>query len=96
MDEGSPLQSFSSLQSFVSQDGGSITYGEYNFQVPQRVARLAPQVEYRRDQVSAIPRRINMPPPPVPGVASEYPSGYPHGHQQNHPHLFVGEYYNSR
>jgi hypothetical protein len=57
---------------------------------------LAPQVEYRRDQVSAIPRRIHLNPPVVSGVASHYQAAMPFGNQESLNHLLVGEYYSSR
>ena len=83
------------LKSALSH-GNSITYAEYAMMVPQRVARLAPQYEYRRDQVSAVPRPIHKVPPPVPGVASEYNLGSPYGYQEDYPHMLRGEYLRSR
>lgn len=93
MNEGSPL---THAQSGYPKEQSSISYGEYHMQVPQRIARLAPQVEFRRDQVSAIPRKIYIQPPVVPGVAPLYQSEMPFGYQESLPHLLVGEYYHSK
>lgn len=93
MNEGTPL---SHSMDNAPRDQSCISYGEYNMQVPQRIARMAPQVEFRRDQVSAIPRKIQLHPPVVPGVASQYQAAMPFGNQETLNHLLVGEYYHSR
>ena len=77
-------------------DQNCISYGEYEMQVPQRIARLAPQFEYRQTQVSAIPRQVRMHPPPVQGVSSYYPAAMAFANQESLPHLTSGEYNSSR